>query len=1298
MKPSTSLAIFLALFVAAPAGAQNDPAVALPPEVKAVWDLEKAYREKTTTRERICLNGLWRWQPGKDIADTVPAEQWGYFKVPAFWPGTSNYIQEDCQKLFVHPAWKNTDLRSLSAAWYQREITVPSMWTNRRIMLDVGYLNSYAVVFVDGKKAGEARFPGGEVDLTAVCRPGGKHTLSLLVVALPLKGVMLSYSDTNAAREVPGTVERRGLCGDVYLASTAPTARIREVKLDTSVRKEEVTVSAVVDGLTANTSYRLRVKIKDDQRIIREFTSQPIQIEVLTTSRINATDKWRPEKLWDIHTPENMLTADVSLEVAGGKVSDVYYPVRFGFREFWIDGKDFYLNGTRIFLSAVPIDNGQIGARTASYEGVRETLKRFKSFGINFVYTHNYGCQPGSHISFEELLRAADDEGMLVGFSQPHFGHYDWKAADADRNNGYARHAEYYVRVAQNHPAVVAYSMSHNACGHDEDMNPDFIDGIQDPRGEYSKRQAALALRAEAIVKKLDPGRIVYHHSSGNLGSMHTCNFYLNWVPIQELSDWFEHWSTKGVKPVFLVEYGVPFSWDWAMYRGWYKGERSFGSARVPWEFCLAEWNAQFLGDRAYKISEREKQNLRWEAGKFKAGVLWNRWDYPTSLGSAEFDERAEVFARYITDNWPAFRTWGLSANSPWEYHVFWKLKPGVDRTRKEFKVDWETLQKPGFNADYTQRQNWNMATDFEASDWLPTRAAEALIRNNKPLLVYIAGKKESVTSRDHNFYPGETVEKQLIVLNNSREWTSGDVEWRLNLPGAASEGMMMKLETGEQKRIPLSFSLPATLAPGRYEIRAKVLFNGEEVQTDTFPINVLQAPAGGAGGMKIALFDPRGETKKLLTDLKTPFQAVEATADLSGFDVLVIGKAALTPDGPGPDVSRVRDGLKVIVFEQSSKSLEQRFGFRVVEYGLRQVFPRVPDHPLLTGLTADHLRDWRGEATLVPPRLEYTLRPQHGPTVKWCGIDVSRVWRCGNRGNVASVLIEKPARGNFLPILDGGYGLQYSPLLEFREGKGMVLFCQADVTGRTEMDPAADMLSRNILRYAAEWKPSPKRTILYAGDKAGKTHLEAAGLTVEMYGKEKLSADRILIAGPGGGKKLAGDAAAISTWLKEGGHLLAIGLDEAEAKSFLPTQVVMKKQEHIAAYFEAPGTQSLLAGIGPADVHNRDPRPLPLVSGEAIRIGNGILAAAEKDPIVFCQLVPWQFDPNGSMNLKRTYRHASYVVSRALGNMGVSGSTPLLAHFQNPVAAGKTENRWLDSYYLDVPGEWDDPYRFFRW
>src|SRR5262249_29085400 len=151
------------------------PAAApLPASVKVVWDLDRAWRESTPTRERVCLNGLWRWQPAGAGADAVPADRWGHFKVPGFWPVAPSYIQEACQTLHVHPGWKDANLRAITAAWYQREMTVPRGWAGRRIALSVEYVNSFAVAYVDSKKAGTIHFPAGEVDLTAACRPGGR--------------------------------------------------------------------------------------------------------------------------------------------------------------------------------------------------------------------------------------------------------------------------------------------------------------------------------------------------------------------------------------------------------------------------------------------------------------------------------------------------------------------------------------------------------------------------------------------------------------------------------------------------------------------------------------------------------------------------------------------------------------------------------------------------------------------------------------------------------------------------------------------------------------------------------------------------------------------------------------------------------------------------------------------------------------------------------------------------------------------------------------------------------------------
>jgi beta-galactosidase len=1097
-------------------------------------------------RARLSLAGPWRWKPEGESS-------WRSLTVPDAWP---------------------RDARANTAV-YERDVAIPAEWQARRIALTADCVNSYAVVFADGVRAGELRYPAGELDLTPYCHPGQTVVLRLEVTAMPLKAVMLSYSDSANAKTIEGAVVRRGITGDIFLNAMPAGPRLDGLAVETSFRRREIAVRAETVALDPAAPYRYTARVYDGDRVVHTFTGD--------TPRL--TSSWLAPKLWDLHTPQHQYRTTVTLADASGTELDTTLPVPFGFREFWIDGRDFYLNGTRLHLSATPLDNAQSVA-TAGYEATRATLRHFKTIGVNFVYTHNYGCEPGTHFSFEEVLRAADDEGVLVAFSQPHFGQYDWTAADA--RNGYAQHAAFYVRVARNHPSVVFYSTSHNGAGYSEDMNPDLLDGVHEPRDQWSARGAQRARRAEALIRQLDPSRIVYHHSGGNLGSMHTVNFYGNWIPPQEMDDWFGHWAAEGVKPLFPCEYSVPFLWDWGMYRGWYQGKREFGSAVVPWEFHVAEWDAQFLGDRAYRITEPERVNLRWEAAQFRQGRVWHRWDYPNNLGTPVFADRLEILAAQVEQNWHAFRTWGLSANGvPWDIGNYWDKEE-------------------------------------------PTPVVRALQRCNLPLLAYIAGKAAAVTSKDHVFAPGEAIEKQLVVINDTREPVTADVEFCgaglhacAGPPGPAGAGLeagrrpgglphRITLPPGTQQRLPIHFRAPST---GRHELKATVTFSTGAVQEDTFAIDILPPVPG-----------PRA----------------------SG--ILTIPKGALTLDGPAPDLTRVRDGLKVVVFEQSADVLEKRLGFRVAQYGLRRVFPRVPGHPLLAGLAEHHLHDWRGEATLLPPRLRYVPGAQfnNAPTVEWAGIPVTRVWRAGNRGNVASVLIEKPACGDFLPVLDGGYGLQYSPLLEYREGKGVVLFCQMDVSSRTESDPAAERLVHNIHSYLEAWQPAPRRPVAYRGDPAGRSYLAKAGVAISE------AADTIAAFGVA-----------------------------------LPG-IAVEEREYIGEHFDPFPLGSPFAGISPADVFNRDPRRAPLANGRP-------LAASPDGRAVFAALAPWNFDYGaGRMNCKRTFRNFARMTARLFGNLGAPMRTPLLDRFSAPVAAA--DRRWLDGLYMDTPEEWDDPYRFFRW
>ena len=58
----------------------------------------------------------------------------------------------------------------------------------------------------------------------------------------------------------------------------------------------------------------------------------------------------------------------------------------------------------------------------------------------------------------------------------------------------------------------------------------------------------------------------------------------------------------------------------------------------------------------------------------------------PSSIASA-FAERQPIYAMYLNDNWRAFRTWGVSAISPWSHGQYWVLRDGVDKSRKEFTI-----------------------------------------------------------------------------------------------------------------------------------------------------------------------------------------------------------------------------------------------------------------------------------------------------------------------------------------------------------------------------------------------------------------------------------------------------------------------------------------------------------------------------------------------------------------------------------------------------------------------------------
>jgi len=259
------------------------------------------------------------------------------------------------------------------------------------------------------------------------------------------------------------------------------------------------------------------------------------------------------------------------------------------------------------------------------------------------------------------------------------------------------------------------------------------------------------------------------------------------------------------------------------------------------------------------------------------------------------------------------------------------------------------------------------------------------------------------------------------------------------------------------------------------------------------------------------------------------------------------------------------------------------------------------------------------------------------------------------------------------------------------------VLFCQVDVTGRTEEEPAARRLTANILEFADAWQAPVRKNALYVGEQAGLDHLKAAGVAVRAYKGEALDGGQVLVLGPGAGAQLGAGASAVSGWVHAGGKALALALSQDEVQAVLGLALPMEVAEHISCRYAPAGPDSPVAGVGCGEFMIRDPREVPLVTGGAEVFGNGVLAVAGGGNVVLCQLAPWHFDYKEFYNTKGAFRHMSFAVSRLLGNMGVAFEMPLLGNVARP--AGPEEKRWLGGLYLEEPVVHDDdPYRFFRW
>ena len=1192
----------------------------------ALWSLDDAARDVNRHRETVSLNGLWRFSPAAGAKIPAKGSGWGWFKVPGIWPGRTGWLAaESSQKIHLSPLAPPFDPARLNTAWYRRSLHIPGTWKERRIELEITMLQTCAQVFVDGRPAGEFYYPGGRLDLTGVLTPGRTHELALRVSAVPDESAKQVFMAPGRLIDATRELNCRGITGDVFLHSFPKAGHLTDAHLIPLLRDRKLAVDAGLAGVKPG-RYFLEAEIRDGDQRETVFRSAEFSVSAADPAfrRVRFETGWVAPKLWDTDAPQNLYFADIRLKAASGETVDQLFAQEFGYREFRVEGRNFLLNGSPIHLRSLVNNTIRQGAEMCCAARQKNLAERARDAGFNHLIGYDYDFAPGTVGYIDAFYREASRAGVLTSLTMPHAKDFRWKLDDPAEAERYRVYAESLIRRFQNLPGVVLYAMNHNATGYFGDQNPRKLDGVYSPdermktedprRRDLQRRQALLAA---GIVRGIDPTRPVYHHESGNLGEVSSLNCYLNWVPRQERSDWFEEWERHGTKPLMLVEWGMPHTASWSSFRGpafiW-----SSPAVQCVW---LNEFNAAHLGEEAYRIDAAKITLYRLEEELCRGNrpVLYSRLH---RMGNSLDPDK--VRAWMTADNFRAMRARGLSGLLPWDQSLLWS-----HRAKGKFPAldPLADLKRPGIVPDYFGSNGGQMIESFDR--FVPSGTGAAALPALRELTGWIAGRSGDFTEKGHNFRPGETVCKQLLVLNDTRRPQSVECRWKLpalNLAGSAT----LNPAPGTRAEAPVEFTIPEGTPAGELELLAEFRFADGFGITDRLALHVIPKRAELPRG-RVGLYDPAGRSAPLLAELGVAARTVRTQADLAGVELLVIGREGLK-EFPLRLSGALRGGLRVLVLEQDYPELA-RLGFRANIHGLREVFA-------LDGSAV--LRDWRGAATLVPPVLETPELETADPTWNWNGFENTRAWRAGHRGTVNSVLLEKPSVGDFLPLYHGGFDLQYAPVLEWNK---QVIFCQLDLSGRTESDPEAAELLRSLLLRLDRSRPVPPLATYYAGDPRGAKLLEQLGICFTPA-PAPLPDAGVLVLGPGA--KPEGVAAAVERGLA----VLAVGLNHEELERHFPGRFNAAQGKFFSDYAEGLSRMPEFAGISNAELHWRT--ELPMAAFDAASPGGRALSLyrSGKGKAVAVQIAPWMFDEK-EQAFRTTRRRTQFLISRLLHNLG---------------------------------------------
>lgn len=1111
-RQALSLALLLTLLLPALVGAADPPGI--PPG-----------------RPQVPLAGNWQRQLVKAVTDQ-PGEQWTTIALPK----------------------GDTLTKDTNGVWYQREVEVPAAWQGQQVVMHIGKCYWGVTVYCNGAKAGEIPAYGGDVDLTALLKFGQSNVLRLFLGRLGqgltrLDKVSQCIAEYFAQRDTTGTWLTAGLgliCtpAEFCLEARPRLAFVEDVWYQTYTRgMQRVEPVLTFQASQPLTGARAQVTLFDPAGGApvqdRTFDLKPIP---LGSSQQRLVIPATGLKRWALREP-NLYLGQVTLLTAEGEVLDRTAPVAFGLREFWANGKDWYLNGAPVYF----VNMGQPS---------ETNIDEFMRIGCT-LYTH--GVPYWGRFLNEDMVPISsllDRKG--AGYVPTGVSMSQLNLNDPEVLRDYALWTKAHARRLQNHPSILIYGLGFNTPGSSPDFIPTKVGVTWNT--DWSNALTTLAYQYSL---RADPTRAYYYYGGARAPATWSANFYPNHTQNQEVEEWFSLWHERGDKPVITFECTTGTI-----------GAVDYEKGGTPY---ATEYGAILAGDTAYT----------WERDEYLS--------YATHVRN-----RQDFWSFEIADTAP---------------EVWATRNPARVRTTRA----WRFWGVPFWNWDYMD--------EVYAGSKRPTGPQD---RDGlrKPSLAWIGGPPDQWPAKDHNFYSGEQITKSLMIIRDLSGQATWKAVWEARLAGSnqpfASGHLEPAVGAYARMKVPFSFTAPAVTKPTAATLSLVVSEGTAEIAKDAFALTFYPRPTPPQPKTAFAIYDPRGDTTAWLKARGAALQPYDPAARQQAPPaVLLLGREALQGLKTLPfTAEQVAKGMRVVIFEQHCNDLGN-LGLQHEDTRPRQVYVRQPASPLALGLTSDGLRDWQGSATLCP----------WGPDHDRLAVS-SRTGHAGNRGNVATDIIETPHFGSFSPILDCEFDLGYTPLLTWRHGAGEVIFCQLDLTGRVGSEPGAGLVADNLLRYLnAPPKLAQVKTALCL-DQATAQALDARGFAAAVWSTKPDPAKHLVVVTGAQAEAFAARRQQVVDFAKAGGQVLVLYAGD----QLLSDPAFGGKLKAAKTRFTRAGTvvdkHPLLMGVGPQNIHWRepielvklestDPKFTSLLSGlmGVLPEGKGSFVFFQVDPVAMADL-----------------------------------------------------------------------------